>query len=345
MATDYNYFYNRAMQDYQPALNAEIGKTQAGLADQGLIASTAGQGTLADVRNKYLSAARQSAQETALNREQQAQNAALKVWEMLNSRTLAYRQLVPKSKMKLPGVNGIIRDFSNTRFLPPTAGSGPTGDPMEQLGFGAIDQPSGKTNFEMTLDAQQADSAASRAIENARLKLQREQFAWQKQMADQENPAADPWTDMQTAALNNLDAADPTGATAGYQAQYQPSQLLDTFKVKYGIDVLSEARKGNENAVAIVRTMYPLTWRSRIGQGGMDGGPVQFGASGRDTWRNPDGSPAAQQNWGPNMTGDWGKDNSSLYRVFSGREQPTGVVKFAIDNSSILSALRDRLNR
>ena len=327
MATDYNYFYKQAMGNYQPAMDAEVRKAEAGLADQGLLASTAGQGTLADVRNKYLAAARQDAQGTALNREQYAQNAALKVWEMLNARGLAKAQIQGNLKgIKFPNQIPLFGDYSKQRFLPPTSSSGPTGDPKEQNYFPMYSENLGPSLADRNLAAQQADSAASRAIQQASMQLARDRFNWEKSQA-QKDSTTDPWGDMQLAAVNNLDAADPTGATAGNQAQYQPQVLLDTFRTQYGVDVMSEAKAGNEKAIAIVRTMYPLTWRQRIS--GTVGTPgVTFGQSGNDVWRNPDGSPATQQNWSPGSP--WSGD--------IGINALSALGRGAVRGSSILSA-------
>ena len=61
MALPYDQYYKRAYAMLAPSLNAEYQKAQSGLADQGLISSTAGQGALADTRGKYMAAAQQQA--------------------------------------------------------------------------------------------------------------------------------------------------------------------------------------------------------------------------------------------------------------------------------------------
>jgi len=341
---EYRDYYNEAMRNYQPAMNEDMAKNKAALADQGLVASTAGQGALADVRNKYMAQARNTAQGTANEREQffknlaenqrqyntsfgegqrqyntsfgegqrqynaslgegQRQynlsrgdsnnqfgvNSAMKAWEMLNARALGWKEVVPTSKIKLPKQTKLFGDLAKYRYQ---------GDPPENEGFAMMNAPGGKTIDQMSLEAQQADGAAGRAVQNAQLALEREKFDWQKSQEQ-----SDPWAEIMSASMLNRDALDPEHAAAGYQAQEYPTQMLALFRTNYGKDIVAIAKDENhpehEKALAVLKTLYPGGgWAKVLGQ--------QVGS----TPPQANAAPAASAPTGASRFGDFARESA-----------------------------------
>lgn len=268
--SDYQMFYDKAMASLRPGMDAETANYKSALADQGILSSTGGQGAIQSARQNYLAKANQSAMDESYRQQGLAENqrqydsgAALKVWEMLNARALGWKSMVPSSKVKLPDQLKGFKNLSANSFLAPKySPGGMTGDPKENEYMAMVDAPKGKTQFEMQLDASNADNAANRAIQSAYLKLAQDK-------ANQEKDAADPWANITAAAFQNAtNDIDPT--TKGFQAQAFPTQLMAAAQGTYGIDVLGEAKGGNEKAIAVVKMMYPQTWRQKLG---LEGAP------------------------------------------------------------------------
>ena len=272
--SDYQSFYNKAMTSLRPGMDAETANYKAALADQGILSSTGGQGAIQMARQKYLGAANQTAMDESYRQQGMAENqrqfgasSAMKVWEMLNAKALAQKQLDSKSKPWFPGQTAMFGDLAKNRYIAPTySPNGPKGDPKEQQ-WPMRQEMNGNTDAGRTLDAQKADNAAMRAIQMAQLKLQQDAA---RRAAAAEDDANDPWAQITAMAFQNAstdinpdDAANP--ASLGFQAQAFPTQLMSAAQGTYGIDVMGEARKGNEKAVAVVKLMYPKTWMQKLG--------------------------------------------------------------------------------
>lgn len=120
MAIPYSQYFSQAQKMYAPARERDISESSAALADKGLLASTGGQGALADIRGRYQAMAEQTAndqgrwqagQDFAARQfaEQKAQNArttAQQWYDMINSATLAKAQLgMYKDNARAPWAN------------------------------------------------------------------------------------------------------------------------------------------------------------------------------------------------------------------------------------------------
>lgn len=312
-----NPYYDTAMQRIMPYMQRALNDARAGFADQGILSSTGGQGRLADVRAQYLSQAGQMAEDSrrfdenlATSQQQFGVQNALDMFEMLTANALQRRALEGRDSTtnRTPAQPDVFRDLFDARWLPPRRASGPVGDPTIDKSRGEVIPHVGGTGKKdlsmMQLEQQAADNAASRAIQRAYLKLAQDEAARAQEQDD-------PWAQMTAAAATNRDL-DPS--TPGDQAGLFPRDMLASFTGMYGVDVESEARKGNPRAIAVYKILYPQSWQRRL-RGG-----VQFGPEGQDVWRNPDGSPSAIQNWKPEgaAQGAWQQFmlNSQDDRVF-----------------------------
>jgi hypothetical protein len=308
MALNYRDYYNQALAEINPFMQQGVADTKAALADQGILASTAGQGSLGDLRSRYLAQAaglgaeraqadrafgenqRQFNANMGENQRQFGVSSGLRAYELQNSSALAKGQLTGNFKgIKFPNQPSFFRNLYGAKYLPPKPSSGPYGDPKEQ--WEGHTEGLGKTLDARNLDFQMADAAAARDLEQQRLDLQRQQMQYEQSQNDQQT---DPWSQI-GAYLSETTAVDKDNNPAnGIQRAYLPSDILNTVNTTFGIDVIGEAKGGNPRAIAAVKLLYPKTWQYRLGET-----TVKYGQAGQDVWRNADGTQAAQQDWRP----------------------------------------------
>lgn len=176
-------YYNNAMNQVTPFMNQALEQSKAGLVDQGLLSSTAGQGQLGQLRGQYYAQASQLADDRArqdrqfweAKRQFNSQQAA-NTYELLMSGYLQRRQLAGSPVSGRPYQPKSFGTYQ--RFK---------GDPLEQRGDAgeswksyAVDPDKGPDMAMRQFTAQQALAQQAAELEAERLKLQQDQFDYQK---------------------------------------------------------------------------------------------------------------------------------------------------------------------
>jgi hypothetical protein len=265
--TGFDVYYQSAMNAYQPTIDAETRQAKAGLADQGLYSSTAGQSALAGIRQKYVSQAQKDAMSAAQTQQQNAITNALNAWEMQASSGLKAKELMGSDyALQLPNNYDLFKDLYGVRYSMPTSSA--TGDPKASF-YGAAGMGDarmnedlyynvdGKTVREKELAQTAADNASARALQQAQIDLGKQEFEWQKQQDEQKN---DVWSNI--GAL--VDGNYTYDSAKGLVGKYEPKQLMGLIKGTYGIDIEQLAKQGDERAIGLYKTMYPNTWQARL---------------------------------------------------------------------------------
>lgn len=336
MAIPYDKYYQSAMSRYAPQREADIAQASAGLADKGLLASTGGQGALADVRNKYYAAAANEANQNAQwqsafdeQRKQAARQTALQWWDAINSLALSkknagyndkalYWANTPKWYRSYQTTNGLKYGDGKGEVMRPMMDEMPMMKMMGMMdddempmrdrigdGKGKAKQPSW-----VNYAAHQEDLGTSLAERqfNSQQDLARDQLALEERRLNEsirqsrlEGKRANPWAEMMSYITETTMADKDDNAANGIQRAFLPSEVLNNSEASWGFDVMEMARKGDEKAIAVIKLLYPKTWAQRLGMGD---GPAQS-VPGADLWRNPDGSAASIQNWQPESSMPW----------------------------------------
>lgn len=267
-ADPYASYYNKAMQQIQPYMNRGLEDTKAGLVDQGLLSSTAGQGKLGDVRGMYLAQAAQLAQNQsnadrsfAENQRQYNATQAARIYELLMSGALGRATFQQNTKgVRFPNDPASFKVFSKFRGDPLEQ----TGDPREQWARHSEDWGTG---FAQRQDDRIAsDAAAGRALEKARIDLQRDMFE-----AEQGKEGDDPWKSLSNMVMaNRISDTDPN--TPGMQLALYPTDLIQKAQTDYSLDLVSiakdETHPDNDKALALLKMMYPGGgWAKLLGMG------------------------------------------------------------------------------
>ncbi len=268
-----------------PWLDSQFGKyfqtIQQDFADRGLLDSTNKLQPMTELADAYSA---RWAQEARTDNQQAISNA-LALWERLTSANLARQanELAAGMDYKYEGVQqpSIFADIFKNVYLPPTKSSGgPIGDAPVVERRPTITRPLGvdtargqvvptytesAPNYayrdqqaaiqaQLALQRQQEarlaqQAAQESAISNAYLKLAQEQDARASRAAESES---DPWALMADAIVaNRMAGLDETPGDNMY-----PTQLFNTFKASYGIDLEELIRNGDERAEALVRSAY-----------------------------------------------------------------------------------------
>lgn len=270
---DYSYITNA----WKPLIDSAILKVKQHYVDRGLINSTAAgesQGqALAPITNGY-AAAMEAAKSNDMAR-------ATDIWKSLNA--------IGASKGAITGELSDYENVSdlpwftqmfNTNYLAPKASTGgQTGDPLEQ--GQAVER------FKM-FPGREGKNMAGQQMEQ-----QASQFAQQMKAQTEARAAAEyARTHPYVAPITEDDSyggmveavANP-GALAG-----KPSQLLSLFMAKFGVDVEARAKAGDERAIALYKTLYPLTWQAKLG-GTVVKPDAPAGISAASMWGDPFRSP------------------------------------------------------
>lgn len=278
--TGYNVgdrYYQNAYAQIAPIMERGIRDARAGLADQGIIGSTGGQGKLSDIRQQYLAQASQMAEQnrqqdrTFTEAQRQANmSAAMRAFEMLSAQALGKKQLgIVDKNIRWPVDPKMFAWLAKQQYAP--VGDPPEnemGDPREGEEWGRVNQTLGSTLADRQLAQEASDRAAARAMENAR-------FAWQKKMDMEalamarekaEENTDDPWNILAGMVADNY--AEDMQDFPGFQAKMLPSQLMQLFTTSTGIDVTKAVNEGTPQAMAAVERMYPKTVTSLKSQYG-----------------------------------------------------------------------------
>lgn len=242
-----------------PQYGAARRQIDSSFADKGLINSSAYAGKQAEAADLD--------QQTRYNQQNAMIDRAISIWEKLAAQNIAKKQLAPKSKWRAPADPGFFKQLNGASYSPysspygdpPENEEAPIGDPTEQ--WQRVSENVGPTMGQMQLSQQ---AAATRAAQD----LNERQFAWQQSQARENATNAQTadtnatWENMTQNGLTNYVAATDNDPST---AALFPQQLLNAWKSQYGIDVVEEAKKGNERALGILRTIYPGgTWKALI---------------------------------------------------------------------------------
>lgn len=277
----YSSYMRQAAGLYEPQRQAGMASLNAGLADKGLMASTGAIGLQNQANNEWQSLIKQWADEryqnerqfregrrqydTTLqsNTQQFLTNAGMRAWELLTSGALQRRALQGDNKgVEYPSDPASFAQLFKQKFVAPTSSTGPTGDPTEQRKVIPADsetrlwdrytEPYRKDLSMVTEERVAADNAASRALQQQSMDMQREQFEYSKGLTEAEN-ATDPYEAMTADARENFMAGLTTPG-----ANLLPTQLLNNWAAEFGIDWTTELAGPNASkAKALILSMYP----------------------------------------------------------------------------------------
>lgn len=274
----------------------------------------------------------------SFNEQQRQSNIgnALNAWEMLFSGGLGLGALDPRKVqsggLNLPsnnnllslirGMNAPVGDppenegFAWDFLAPKKSSGGPVGDGKNTTAFfsDAKNLGSGMTKYNLKPYVLERD-AIEDDLSRQQLAISRMNAQTSRDSLNGGSEEIDPWSAI-SLYVQEQTQLDKDEALPGIQRAILPSQILARIKtdpLMGQMDLLSMAKSGDEKAVEIIKTLYPQSWRERLG---LDAGGVQFGVAGNDVWRNPDGTPAAKQNWLPERSMNW------LDRFINGLGQP-----------------------
>lgn len=272
MATDpYAYTQAQANSMFAPQRAASNQSLKASLADKGLMGSTGAIGAQQQNDqawqakiNEWADARFQANRNFGFQQNQANAQNAMRMWEMIQANELARKQLSNQYTFQPTTQAPIFADIFKQRFLAPTSSSGPIGDPVIDKTRGDV-LPSTKVNFDtdaaVTERRVAADADANRKLQEQGLALQRAQMEFeQKAYGDsqaKESAGDDPWSIITKTALGNRQLGSPE------EGQVFPTDLLNSWKSDptIGVDVLGMAKAGDPKALAVIKILYPQSWR------------------------------------------------------------------------------------
>lgn len=238
-----------------PWLDSAFGKyfqaIQQDFADRGLLDSTNKLTPMTELADAY---AQRYAQEARTDNQNAVTNA-INLWSTLASGQLQLADLARlmglDANMNLPTQPSIFSSIFNQSYLPPTKGTGQTGDaptvtraPGVDTSRGEVVPTYGLSMKNKAFEAEQANAAANRAIQQAYLKLAQDEAS----KADSDTAK---WEQMAADVVQNK----LSGKSAPGMNLY-PTDLFESFQAAYGIDIAGLVRAGDARAIALVKSAY-----------------------------------------------------------------------------------------
>lgn len=220
---------------------------KSNLADQGMLSSTGGWRRYdQEVEQPYAKAAnvmyadlqKQARDEQYRATQSNVQNAQ-NLYNLLWSQYFNSWQLKGNDQgLRAPQDFPLFSNMASAQYQQPLQSYLP-----QNMGDANTEQvPRYSPNNGDTLDSKNA--AASQAYQSAYLELAQQQAA-------RDNKASDPWTQMASDVVTN----QLMGKTTPGQNAY-PTDLFESFKAAYDIDLEAEVRAGNPRAEALIRSAY-----------------------------------------------------------------------------------------
>jgi hypothetical protein len=249
-------------QAVSPQLRAAQDAINAAYADKGLTHSSAWAGSMAQAVG---SDAQRSLDEQRRDREFGTQ-AAMTLWEKINSAELQKKSLNRKYKTRFPKDYRMFSDLVAQRYLPPKAGTGPIGDSNTEY-VPRYDGNMGDTDAGRELDANIANQRALRALEQQRFAFEKSKYA-QEQAATKGSV----WAQVMDAIMGVRDRnLTPVQIGVGASGQpimgQNPNAMLPSQVVSWlntgllkpaGLGNLDEmAAAGNPQAIDAMRLLFP----------------------------------------------------------------------------------------
>lgn len=238
-----------------PQFDDYFGRIQQDFADRGLLDSTNKLTPMRELADAYT---KRLAQERRVDYQNSVQNA-LSLWEKLTSGQLQQGSLALGAglspTLNMPAQPGLFSNIFNQQFLPPTKGTGQIGDaPVIERPVG-VDTSRGEVipTYGMKYDNvayrdSRADAASDLAIKQAYLKMAQAQ---ESRAAAEAATGSDPWAQMASDVVQNQLAGKLEPGKNAY-----PTDLFESFRAAYNIDLEAEVRNGNPRAEALIRSAY-----------------------------------------------------------------------------------------
>lgn len=265
MATPFTEYYNKALANYAPARQQAVAAADTTLADRGLGNSTAAVGKLASIGSQYDAQARSAAEQSRQFDTQQAtseRNTALQWWDAINNYNMGRTQLQPKWKgAAWAAVPSWYKSYQNNNALGSQAIGDGAGKVVKEPTYDYTDiGGGGPTASTLSLDAAQANAAASRALQSRQLDEAIREYNDKKAAA---TAGTDPWAQAM-GVIGNAVSTDKDPNTPGIQRAYLPSDVINQVGM-LGVDLIGAAKDeknpNHDKALAALKTLYPGgTW-------------------------------------------------------------------------------------